>query len=81
MQLQQQHQQQQQRGDGQVLYGGQLLPYEDVVQMKKRDDRMYGAQYVATMERMTPASLFRGGATSPPAGEAVKRSDSGKKWF
>ena len=81
MQLLQQHQQQQQRGDGQVLYGGQLLPYEDVVQMKKRDDRMYGAQYVATMERMTPASLFRGGATSPPAGEAVKRSDSVKKWF
>jgi hypothetical protein len=75
-------QQQQRQGDGQqVLYGGQLLPYDDVVQMKKRDERMYSRQYVDTMERMAPASLFRGVGTSPPVGEAVKRSDSGKKWI
>jgi hypothetical protein len=78
----QEPQQLQQRGEGQqVLYGGQMLSYEDALDMKRRDGRMYGPQYVDTMERMSPASFFRGGAASPPAGEGVGRSASGKKWF
>jgi hypothetical protein len=48
--------------------------------MKKRDARMYGPQYVEAMERMTPASVFGGGA-SLPAGDGVKRSESGKRWI
>jgi hypothetical protein len=77
----QQQQQQQLPADGpQVLYGGQLHPYDDVVQMKRRDARMYGSQYVDSMERMTPASFFRG-ATSPPPGEPIKQGEGGKKWI
>jgi len=60
----------QQQQPQQLLYGGQMLAFDDVQAMKKRDLRMYGPQFVDAMERMSRTNSFRGGTSgrSTPAG-------------
>jgi CCR4-NOT transcriptional complex subunit CAF120 len=52
-----------------LQYGGQTLPYSDVMAMRKRDLNMYGLDYVRTMERAPQIELYRErstrGSTSP----------------
>lgn len=42
-----------------VMYGGELMPYEAAMEMKRLHHRMYGPQHVQAMERMPPIPAFR----------------------
>ena len=44
-----------------LSYGGQMLPYADVMAMRKRDLQMYGPEYVRAMEKAPQVMAYREG--------------------
>jgi len=61
-----------------VMYGGQIMPVEAALAMKKRDHRMYGPQHVMAMERMAHNAGFTRG---PHQQQQVSPSKPKNEWI
>jgi CCR4-NOT transcriptional complex subunit CAF120 len=64
-----------------MQYGGQSLPYADVMAMRKRDMAIYGPDYVAAMERAPQVTAFREGPQRQGQGQQQQQYQPPQNYY